>query len=119
MPICGGSWPVSGGRVLRGRRAIVSLSRRRHILGGDGTGGGHRAGTAIPGKTEFPRSWSDDKVIAEIESIANDPTSRRSLQPNGRMRVEGMREGIMIRVIINTDGTSIWTAHPTNRPRNP
>ena len=35
---------------------------KRHILDGDGTGGGHKAGTGKPGKSEFPKDWSDAKI---------------------------------------------------------
>ncbi len=94
----------------------VGAGRRGHILDGDATGGGHRAGTNRPSKTEFPIGWSDDKVIEEIESVANDPSSVRSLQPNGRIRAEGTRDGTAIRVIIDRDGKSVWTAHPVKLP---
>lgn len=63
--------------------------------------------------------WSDDKVIKEIESVANDPNSARSAQPNGRIRVEGTRDGITIRVIIDPDGASIRAAHPIKLPSQP
>jgi hypothetical protein len=45
---------------------IIDAARRRHILDGDGVNGGHRPGTGIPGKTEFPRGWPDDRIIREI-----------------------------------------------------
>lgn len=93
-------------------RATVSPQRRIHILYGDRTGGGHRAGSGEPGKTLFPASWSDDDIIAAIESVANDPRARRAEQPNGRMRVEGTRRGVRIRVIVGADGTSIITGYP-------
>ena len=63
----------------------------------------------------IPPDWSDDKIIGEIESVANDPASSRTVQPNGRTRVEGIRDGVDIRVIVDPDGTSIRTAHPINR----
>jgi Bacterial EndoU nuclease len=106
-----------GGRLPA--RATVDAARRRHILEGDATGGGHRPGTGIKGKSEFPAGWSDDKIIREVESVANDPTSTRTVQPNGRIRVEGLRGGVGIRVIVAADGTTIVTAHPINTPRNP
>jgi hypothetical protein len=96
-------------------QAKVSADRRTHILDGDGTGGGHRHGSGILGKSEFPVEWSDNKIINEIESVANDPASSRTVQPNGRTRVEGTREGVDIRVIVDPDGASIRTAHPVNR----
>jgi hypothetical protein len=114
-----GSTYVPQGARATGENATVSPDRRRHILDGDGTGGGHRADTGAPGKTAFPADWSDDKVIEEVKSVANDPASARTLQPNGRLKVEGSRDGIDIRVIINPDGKTIRTAHPINTPRNP
>jgi hypothetical protein len=40
----------------------VTPERTTHILDGEpGGGGGHRHGTGIPGKTEFPASWDDKK----------------------------------------------------------
>lgn len=106
---------VGTGPEASGQRAEVSPDRRAHILEGDATGGGHRHGGGSPGKSEFPSDWSDDKIIEEVESVANDPASRRTVQPNGRSRVEGTRDGVDIRVIIDTDGVSIRTAHPINR----
>lgn len=102
------------GPEASGPRAKVNPDRRTHILEGDATGGGHRHGGG-PDKSEFPSDWSDDKIIEEVESVANDPASRRTVQPNGRVRVEGIRDGVDIRVIIDADGTSIRTAHPINR----
>jgi hypothetical protein len=66
--------------VSEGARVRVSEDRRRHILDGDANGGGHRHGTGSPGKTEFPAAWDDNRVIAEIESVANDPRSKRRLR---------------------------------------
>jgi hypothetical protein len=88
-------------------RATVDAARRRHILDGDATGGGHRPGTGIKGESE------------EIESVANDPASTRTVQPNGRVRAEGIRDGVGIRVIIDANGMTIRTAHPINTPRHP
>jgi hypothetical protein len=87
--------------------------------GDEEVSGGHRSGAGFSGKSEFPVSWSDDKIITEIESVANDPASARAVQANGRIRFEGTRDGVDIRVIVNRDGVSIWTAHPTNTPINP
>jgi hypothetical protein len=41
--------------------------RKEHILNR------HRNGSEISGKTEFPQTWSDDKIIYEVNKIANDP----------------------------------------------
>jgi Bacterial EndoU nuclease len=95
------------------------VNAQRHILDGDGINGGHRPGTGIPGKTEFPAGWPDDKIIRAIESVANDPTAARSLRPDGRLVAEGTRDGVAIRVIIAANGRSIVTGYQTNLPRNP
>ncbi|WP_288006928.1 EndoU domain-containing protein, partial [Acidiphilium sp.] len=108
------SSPDPKDKEKKNRRAKVSPERLHHILDGDKTGGGHRAGTGIPGKTEFPSDWSDSKIKDNIESVANDPTSSETVQPNGRIRVEGIRDGIKIRVILDASGKNIITAHPIN-----
>lgn len=107
--------------VARGADSFVDLTtaqRRTHILDGDATGGGHGAGRGISGKSEFPRGWSDNKVIDAISDIATDPNASRSIGRGGRTVVEGVRGGINIRVIVGKDG-EIVTGFPTNVPRNP
>lgn len=89
---------------------------REHILDGDETGGGHRAGTGEPGKSEFPAEWSDDRVVGEISDVATDPASDRQTQGN-RTVSEGTRDGVRIRTV--DDGRRIITGYPTNLPRNP
>ena len=96
----------------------VGARARIRILDGDGINGGDRPGTGIPGKTEFPRGWSDAKIIREIESVANDPIARRITRPDGRIVAEARRDGVDIRVIIAADGHSIVTGHPTNSSPN-
>jgi RHS repeat-associated protein len=89
---------------------------KQHVLEGDATGGGHRAGTGIPGKSEFPSSWSDDKILGEISDVATDPSSSRTTQGN-RTISEGTRDGVDIKTV--DDGQRIITGYPTNLPRNP
>jgi hypothetical protein len=74
---------ASGG----GRRFVVTAQRRVHILDGDHTGGGHRAGSG-GGKSEFPAAWSDDAIIDAIEEVANDPASVRAPGRNGKIRFD-------------------------------
>lgn len=100
----------------------ISPQRRIHILDGDATGGGHRSGRGIPGKSEFPSRWNDRQVIKYISDIIKDPNSRWIRQPGKppyRWRIEGTRDGINIRVIVEPQGQGVITAFPTNRPRNP
>jgi len=93
----------------------VSIDRRIHILDGDGTGGGHRAGTGKAGKSEFPSTWSDDKTIKNLESVANDPKSIRTAGRNGRTIIRGQRDGIDLEVIVGKKD-EIITGYPTNLP---
>lgn len=97
----------------------VSPSRRIHILDGDRTGGGHRPGQGLPGKSEFPAGWSDDRIIEAIESVANDPAAFRRVEADGRTVVSGRRDGVDLRVVVERDGRSVVTGYPTNTPRNP
>ncbi len=107
-----------GGRPVP--RARVTSNGRIHILSGNKRGGGHRAGTGKAGKSESPASWSDDKIIAEIESVANDPASKRSTpDKRGKLEVEGSRDGVDILVVLSKDRRTIITAYPTNLPPNP
>lgn len=99
--------------------AVVTPARRVHILEGDARGGGHRPGRGIPGKSEFPAGWSDDRIIAAIEDVANDPASRRRVEADNRTVVTGRRDGVDIRVVVERDGRTIVTGYPTNVPRNP
>ena len=56
-------------------RIRVSPERAAHILDGDptGNGGGHRHGTGKAGKTEFPASWDDAKIISTTLNVAGGP----------------------------------------------
>src|SRR2546426_3878877 len=67
-----------------------------HTLDGD-TGGGHRPGTGIPGKSEFPANWSDDKIMHNISDVATDPASKVTTAGRTTL-VDGTREGVNIRV---------------------
>jgi hypothetical protein len=90
----------------------ITPGRATHILDGDHTGGGHRAGTGIPRKTEFPAEWDDDKILGNIEAVARDPDVKPDEpQSNGRWLYEGMRDGVHVYVVVNPDG-AIWTAWP-------
>ena len=102
--------------------SIIDPDRAVHILTGDSpTSGGHLwPGQA--GKSPFPQSWDADKVLGQISDVATDPNSSRTTQPNGRIKVVGIREGVVIEVIVeppNVRNGRIVTAYPANVDRNP
>ena len=91
-----------------------------HVLEGDVTGGGHRPGTGYSGKSEFPSSWTDDKIKGEISEIASSPLTKWS-KPDNRGYVTGSatRDGVEIKVVYDTKGGRIVTGYPINLDRNP
>lgn len=112
--------------LIRGRAAaksadefvdLASASRRSHILDG------HRYGGEA-GNTWFPKGWSDDKIMHSISDIATDP-SLTWVQQTGRAgaaftrggapvryTVEGVRDGVKIRVVLEPGGEGIITGFP-------
>ncbi len=99
--------------------ATLSSGWRKYTLDGDKKGGGgHGPGRNIPGKSESPSDWSDDKVIEAVKDVANDPASDRLPADGSRTAVRGTRDGVDIEAIIGRDGQAIVTAYPTNIPPN-
>ncbi|MEE9964910.1 MAG: EndoU domain-containing protein, partial [Propionicimonas sp.] len=98
---------------------LASPSRTTHILQGDATGGGH-LWPGGPGKSPFPQSWSGDRIMHEISDIATDPVAWRGAVPQGgRTVLTGTRDGVDIRVVVDTRTGEIVTGYPTNVARNP
>jgi hypothetical protein len=90
----------------------VTPERRTHILDGDATGGGHRYGTGNPGKTEFPASWDDEKIIDIVVDVARRPDLCPKHQDwNDRWVARGTRDDVEVAVVITRDGR-IWTGWP-------
>jgi len=92
--------------------------RKDHILNR------HRGGTGLPGKTEFPVSWSDERIIYEVNKIANDPNAPGGLGKWDSPYKTGTVDGIDIRVDFYPNGHpkysgKVSTAYPTNTPANP
>ena len=119
-PIAGIPRPTTLPLTPRMADDLVDLSpsaRRTHILDG------HRWPGA-PGKSAFPRSWSDDQILHHVSDIATDP-NLRWIQQTGkpgaaftkagdpvRYYVDGVRGGVNIRVILEPGGEGIITAFP-------
>jgi hypothetical protein len=90
----------------------VTPERQTHILDGDSTGGGHRHGTGKPGKTEFPATWGDAKVIDTLLDVARRPDQTPEHQEwNGRWVARGTRDDVEVVAVIAPDGR-IWSAWP-------
>lgn len=92
---------------------VVTPERAKHILDGDATdSGGHRHGTGNPGKTEFPASWDDKKIIDNILDVARRPDEPPTYQDwNGRWLAQGKRDEVEVVVVIAGDGR-IWSGWP-------
>ena len=91
----------------------VTPERTTHILDGEPSGGGgHRHGTGIPGKTEFPASWDDKKIMDYVLDVVRRPDSPPVLQNrNNRWICSGTRDGVEVTAIVLRSG-EIWTAWP-------
>jgi hypothetical protein len=115
-----GAVKASSPQAVKDKPILVDAERARHILEGDPNtkSGGHRYGTGRPGKSEFPRSWSDKKILQEISDVAIDPRSRRTVERGGTIIAEGKRDGAEIRLVIGNENR-IVSAYPTNVRRNP
>jgi hypothetical protein len=115
-----GQWLVHNSGCDDWVRELYDEKAIRHILDGDATGGGHRFGTGKPGKSEFPSSWNDNKILREGADVLTDPKSVWST-PDGRgyITTTGTRDGIDIKVVFDTKHNRIVSVFPTNVPRNP
>ena len=83
----------------------------------------HKFGAGKLNKTEFPETWSDGRIIHQVSDIITDPTLTRSIDQRGTPYIEGVRDGVEIRVTFFADGHpnagKIASAYPLNAPRNP
>ncbi|MGP4019788.1 WXG100 family type VII secretion target [Saccharopolyspora sp. 5N708] len=96
----------------------ITADRATHMLDGDPppkTAGGHLAGTGKPGKTEFPPGWSRTDILNRVQDVAKDPDSPPVLQPNGRWKAVGVRDGVFIEVVLDGNG-SVVTGYPKSGP---
>ncbi len=96
----------------------IPEQRRIHILVGDATGGGHKHGMGYPGKTEFPKNWDDEKIIAAALAVAND--NNIPMRASGKYWLK-MKEidSVQVRVVLDRNVREVVTSYPLNLPRNP
>ena len=99
---------------------ILTEKRKKHILYGDQTGGGHLHGQNKACKSEFPATWSEEKIIDTVTKLAaNDNVAWRQSRRNGNWVSDHKKEGLSIRIVLDDDREHIITAYPTNVKRNP
>lgn len=110
----GSAWDRLRGNHPTPDAVHITPAKITRILDGDHDGGGHAAGTGLPGTSEFPPGWSRDKILTEARSIARDPGSVTRTRED-RWLVQGMRDRVLIRVIVENDG-SVVTAVPLKGP---
>lgn len=90
----------------------ITSERRTHILDGDAFGGGHRHGTGRPGKTEFPATWDDEKIIDTLLDVARLPDRVPQRQDrNGHWVTRGTRDDVDVVAIVAGDGR-VWSGWP-------
>jgi hypothetical protein len=91
----------------------VTPERTTHILDGEpGGGGGHRHGVGKPGKTEFPASWTDERVIANILDVARRPDKPPTRQDwNNSWLCTGTRDAVKVWAVVERSG-DILTGWP-------
>jgi len=99
--------------------------RRSHILYGeyyqntDTWGGGHQYGSGVPNATVFPKDWNETQIEQAINDVARNPDQRpvprNGENGDGGYLITGVRDGVLIEVRTNADGT-IWQANPISGP---
>jgi hypothetical protein len=114
---------------------LAHPSRKSHIINGEllknGKWGGGHMYPGKPGKTVFPESWSEDKIMHEISDIVTDPSivwkkkysrdhavdyaSSMDYTPKGlpqRFEATGVRDSIEIKVVVEPAGEGIISGYP-------
>ena len=90
----------------------VTPERATHILDGDETGAEAPARRRQTGKTEFPASWDDAKIINTALNVARGPDRYPVRQDwNDSWLCIGTREGVDVSVVVMRSG-EILTSWP-------
>ncbi len=117
LGLTGSAWDDVEGDHPHPDAVHLTAAGRTHILDGEGDGlsGGHLSGRGIPGKSEFPPSWSGDRIVATALALARAPDVPPVPGRDGCWLVEAVRDGVRMRVVVAPDGT-ILTAVPLSGP---
>jgi hypothetical protein len=107
-----GEWHILEGDPSPGHAAGIGRHRAEQ--------GGHRHGMERGYKSEFPASWSDEKILGEISDIATSPKTEWSKPDRkGYVSGTGTRDGVEIKVIYDLGRDRIVTGYTAHLPRNP
>lgn len=83
----------------------------------------HRFGAGKPGKTEFPQSWTTEKIAAAAAQIRDDTSIPIQIDGRGTPFKEGTIDGVGVRLDYFPKGHprdgKVTTFFPTTTPRNP
>jgi len=95
---------------------VISDQRKKHILYGDKTGGGHMS-PGLPGKSAFPENWNENKILEAARNISKDTSLSMKIQANGRIVKEGVYDGVRIKVVLESkeDSYEIITTYPIKK----
>lgn len=103
--------------IQKPTRDLVGF-RRDHILNRHRAGSGKMNKDGTP-KTEFPASWSDDKIISSVNRIATDPNIPEQLGKWNSPYKIGIIDGVRMRVDfyplnhpLYTSGRQVSTSFP-------
>jgi hypothetical protein len=80
----------------------------------------HGPGRGMPGKSEFPATWTDEGILHQISDIATDSTqSWTPPDARGYITTTKMIDGVDVRVVFDSVKGRIVTGYPINLPLNP
>lgn len=95
----------------------ITIAVMDHVLHGDGKySGGHLSGTGTPGKTEFPPSWGETEIRNAIDQVVQSGRTIGPARNAGSVQMEGVVDGVTVKVIINPISGQVTTAYPIKGP---
>lgn len=115
LGLTGSAWDGVAGDHPGPDSVHLTPQGQTHILSGDEKGGGHLSGRGIPGKSEFPPSWTAERIVVEVLALARGPDRTPVRGRDACWVVEGVRDGVRIRVVVGAGG-EIVTAFPRSGP---
>lgn len=80
----------------------------------------HASSREMPGKSECPSSWSDERILHECIGYCNRSSTRMVASKFiGYVTTTKMIDGIEMKIVYDTVNNRIVMTYPTNVPRNP